>query len=159
MNSLCPRLPYLSLYDSDSMTSIDLRLTPLIIQFSCSGCYHALVSTENFYVWFKSYLLNRTQFIKINGTSSATQPLDCGVPQGSILRPLVISYAVMDYRCFYIQTTHMCMLLLAACQDSEELSLVKHCLEICMSDVNNWMTFNKLKLNTEKTELLVLHCL
>ena len=34
---------------------------------------------------------------------------------------------------------------------------VKQRIELCMVEVNNWMKVNKLKLNTDKTELLILH--
>lgn len=44
-----------------------------------------------------------------------------------------------------------------SCQDSEELAAVKSRMEMRMADVNNWMTIDKVKLNTDKTELLVLH--
>ena len=39
--------------------------------------------------WFRSYLENRTQFVKTDDTISVTRPLDCGVPQGSGLGPLL----------------------------------------------------------------------
>ena len=39
--------------------------------------------------WFYSYLKDRTQFVRIGGTSSSVQELICGVPQGSVLGPLL----------------------------------------------------------------------
>ena len=38
--------------------------------------------------WFKSYLLDRKQFVSINGWNSNSMLLDCGVPQSSVLGPL-----------------------------------------------------------------------
>ena len=39
--------------------------------------------------WFNSYLKDRTQFVRIGGTSSSIQELICGVPKGSVLGPLL----------------------------------------------------------------------
>ena len=43
----------------------------------------------NAYNWFKSYLENRTQLCSINGSLSNNRSLTCGVPQGTILGPLL----------------------------------------------------------------------
>jgi len=43
--------------------------------------------------WFMSYLADRSQAVVVNGSGSATSPVDCSVPQGSVLSPLkFISY-------------------------------------------------------------------
>ena len=41
--------------------------------------------------WFKSYLVGRTQQISVNGTLSMKFNLNCGVPQGSCLGPLLFT--------------------------------------------------------------------
>ena len=39
--------------------------------------------------WFRNYLPDRTQFVEINGIQSQKVPIQIGVPQGSILGPLL----------------------------------------------------------------------
>ena len=44
-----------------------------------------------------------------------------------------------------------------SCDDSVDLTTTISRIESCLVDINNWMTTNKLKLNTDKTELLILY--
>ena len=49
--------------------------------------------------WFKSYLYKRTMYTEINGTLSATCPVGVGVPQGTVLGPLLYLIYSYDMKC------------------------------------------------------------
>ena len=111
--------------------------------------------------WFQSYLTCRTQTVQIKKSTSEPHELKYGVPQGSVLGPIL----------FTIYTTPLGQLirrhgltfhlyaddsqLYLAFKPSEPSSIVNNIsrLEKCVDDIRAWM---KLKLNDDKTELLVI---
>ena len=50
----------------------------------------------NVYTWFENYLSDITQFVEMDGKRSSNQNIYCGVPQGSILGPLLYLIYVND---------------------------------------------------------------
>ena len=46
--------------------------------------------------WFKSYLSNQNQYLSINGYESGLATVNCSIPQGSVLRPLVFLLYIND---------------------------------------------------------------
>ena len=52
---------------------------------------HAIGITGKALAWFMSYLQNRSQTITISGKQSRSQQLECGVPQGSVLGPILFN--------------------------------------------------------------------
>ncbi len=103
-------------------------------------------------LWFKSYLTNRTQCVASNGTVSSFKHVTTGVPQGSVLGPLLFLIFINDlpdalYRTasnIYADDTEI-----HACGSS--MDEVNDILQCGVDDVSNWFYENKLVLNNTKS--------
>ena len=52
--------------------------------------------SHSVFVWLTSYLNNRTQFVQLNGSCSTSSVVTCGVPQGSVLGPILFILYTAD---------------------------------------------------------------
>ena len=106
--------------------------------------------------WFKSYLSNRKQFVSINGYDSGLAEIKCGVPQGSVLGPLLFLLYINDLN----QAIKFCKVHHFA-DDTNLLYLgksIKKLNKLVNYDLKNllcWLNANKISLDVKKTELVV----
>ena len=109
--------------------------------------------------WFRSYLSDRSQYVRCGPCRSATSRLTCGVPQGSVLGPIL----------FIMYTADLIALVekhdLSAHLYADDTQLYGWChpgavdglstsVSTCLADVSGWMRANRLCLNPDKTEVL-----
>ena len=111
--------------------------------------------------WFHSYLFDRSSSVSICGLSSDPSPLRFGVPQGSVLGPILFVLYTQS-----IASIVQCHSLshhsfsddnqLYASGPLANLPVLISSSQACVSELKVWMTQNKLKLNEDKTELIII---
>ena len=115
--------------------------------------------------WLTSYLTEGTQLVKVaNKHSTSRKPL-CGVPQGSVLGPVLYSTyttplaeIIRQYGLnfhFHADDTQLYLSFNSKATGEPMHSLSR--VQSCISDITNWMASNKLRLKSDKTEILVLN--
>jgi len=99
--------------------------------------------------WFTSYLTDRFQKVIVNKIQSKPVKMECGVPQGPVLGPVlftlytaplshIINNHPIDHH-FYADDTQL------QCSDTvENLPSLLTNMSYCLQDIQNWMTQNKL---------------
>ena len=119
--------------------------------------------------WFRSYLHDRQQYTEYNGTCSDVINLTTGVPQGSILGPLLFIIYMND---IHVATSNFKAILNAddtnllspMCSFSSSNSLnptnlteVTNNINDELSHVHEWLLINKLSVNVSKTKFMIFH--
>ena len=109
--------------------------------------------------WFVSYLSGRFQSIIVDGVVSASRLLVYGVPQGSVLGQVLftlysqpLSDVISVHNCDYHKYADDTELSKSAAPD--QFLTVQSCIQTCIDDVLLWINSTKLKLNTDKTEVM-----
>ena len=110
--------------------------------------------------WFSSYLTNRTQSVSIDCYMSQPATISFGVPQGSVLGP--VFFVLYTAPLSTVIEKHS-VLHHSYADDSElQKAVSPHqipdlllSMQKCIDDIKSWMTLNKLKLNDEKSEAMI----
>lgn len=123
------------------------------------SCLETTIGIKGFALeWFRSYLLNRTFSVHISPHQSKSAPLSSGVPQGSILGPILFAIYLLplgsilrryniSFHCFADDL----QMYVPLRPRSPSLEHLKNCLR----EIKDWLSLNFLRLNEQKTEIVV----
>ena len=108
--------------------------------------------------WIESYLSGRTQYVVFDGQESEIYGIQCGVPQGSILGPLLFSLYMNDicnvsdifFAIMYADDTSLVV-------NGKDLNALIQLLNTALIDLCTWFKANRLSLNTTKTFYMIFH--
>ena len=125
----------------------------LLKKLQCYKCNDSCLS------WFESYLSNRTQRVSLNNNLSDAANVIYGVPQGSILGPLLFLIFINDLP-LYIQSTSTSVDLYADdtyfyCSSHDKLVLERK-LQASLDCLQRWCHENGMVLNTDKTKVMLI---
>ena len=102
-------------------------------------------------LWFESYLSGRKQFVTYDNVSSSHSYITCGVPQGSILGPLLFLIYINDlnYVCkdamsiFFADDSNLFI-------NGKDVTKIESDLNEILNNISEWLKVNKLSLNVKK---------
>ena len=123
--------------------------------YYCKNCT-IMASGATAYEWFKSYLTDRVQYVTYNGIQSSPKHIKCGVPQGSILGPLLFLIYINDLPNVCDNTMPFLFAddtnLFISGRNSQKLYEAAN---IDLNVIAEWLKVNRLSLNVKKTHYMV----
>ena len=155
------------------LTNSDEKLVSLVALLDLSGVFdtldHSILLRRleitfgisgNILKRFCSYVSQRFQSVIVNGSTSNPRPLLYGVPQGSVLGPVLftlysqsLSDVINLHNCSFHKYADDTVVFQSG--PPEKFELTKIAIQKCISDILCWMDSNRLMLNTDKTEVMI----
>ena len=107
--------------------------------------------------WFLSYLDNRQQKCYIDGKLSDSCTIKCGVPQGSILGPLLFLVYINDFpTCLKYSKARMYAHDTTILVAGDTAAQVETLMNADLISIKKWLESNKLTINVTKTEYILI---
>jgi tetrahydromethanopterin S-methyltransferase subunit G len=128
--------------------------------------YYGIKGTE--LAWFKSYLSNRHQFVHFDGCDSPMLSISTGVPQGSILGPLLFIIYMNDihnasnkfHAILFADDSNFTSTLCSFDENDDvkqNRDLICNKINSELKCIQTWLEVNKLSLNIKKTKFMIFH--
>ena len=106
--------------------------------------------------WFRSYLSNRKQLVDLGSGSSSLKNVTCGVPQGSILGPLLFILYINDMRhALKFSVVHHFADDTNLLYSHKNQKTLRKNVNYDLSLLFEWLCANRLSLNVKKTEFII----
>ncbi|HSN23158.1 MAG TPA: reverse transcriptase family protein, partial [Methylomicrobium sp.] len=157
---------------SDIMSAVDRGDTAILALLDLSAAFDTVdhsILLERLYTsfgvcglahdWFRSYLSGRRQHVRCGGSKSAAVLVRCGVPQGSVLGPILFILYTADLPSLVSSfglSTHLYAddsQIYGSCRAHSTTTLADT-LSRCTNTVADWMRVNRLQLNAGKTDVM-----
>ena len=105
--------------------------------------------------WFECYLANRKQAVKTGVNHSSSQTVVCGVPQGSVLEPLLFLICINDTHISYSKVKfHLFAYDTCIFHSSKNLHTLENEVNGALENISDWLISNKLTFKVDKANLL-----